>query len=187
MSIIQVNHIQSSCRSRLTTLIDLSDVNTTDPDERDNQFLTRALAAFAIAAAAKVDDSQAAKSVVDEFHDDGIDAFFFDRTEHVAYLVQSKWVKNGSSSMDLGSVLKFIQGVNHLLEGKVAQLGPKMQAKNQDIQDVLADSQATFVLIIAYTGKPALAVEVKAPLDQLLQDLNDDGDFVTGIQAKRAA
>lgn len=179
MSIIQVNHIQSSCRTRFATLIDLSDVKTTDPDERDNQFLTRALAAFTIAAVAKVDDIQSAKSVVDEFHDDGIDAFFFDRTEHVAYLVQSKWIKNGSNSMDLGSVLKFIQGVNHLLEGKITELGSKMQAKNQDIQDVLADSQATFVLIVAYTGKPALSIEVKAPLEQLLQDLNDDGDFVS--------
>jgi hypothetical protein len=179
MSIIQVNHIQSNCRARFSSLIDMSDVTTQDAEERDGHFLTRALAAFSIAALAKIDDTAAAKSVVDEYHDDGIDAFYFDRIEHVAYLVQSKWQRNGGGSIDLGSVLKFIQGVNHFLEGTVAHLGPRMYAKNQDIQDVLADSQATFVLVICYTGKPAISTEVKNPLDALLHDLNDDGDLVS--------
>ena len=185
MSIIQVNHIQSNCRARFSSLIDMSDVTTTNLDDRDSQFLTRALAAFSIAALAKIDDASAAKSVVDEYHDDGIDAFYFDRIEHVAYLIQSKWVKNGSNSIDLGSMLKFIQGVNHFLEGQIAQLGPKMQVKNQDILDVLADSQATFVLVVAYTGKPGLAVEVRRPVDQLLSELNDDGDLVSLRELKQ--
>jgi hypothetical protein len=179
MSIIQVNHIQSNCRTRFASLIDISDITTTDAEEKDANFLSRALAAFSIAAVAKIDDSTAAGSVVDEYHDDGIDAFFFDRIEHVAYLVQSKWSKNGSGSIDLGSVLKFIEGVNHLLEGKTSLLGPKMQAKNQDVQDATADSQATFVLVIAYTGKPPLATEVQKPVDQLLNELNDDGALVS--------
>ena len=70
MSIIQVNHIQSNCRARFGALIDLSDVTNPDPGEKDSQFLTRALAAFTIAAVAKVDDTQSAKAVVDEYHDD---------------------------------------------------------------------------------------------------------------------
>jgi len=157
----------------------MSDVTTADAEQKDNKFLSRALAAFAIAAAAKTDDVSAAQAVVDEYHDDGIDAFFFDRTEHVAYLVQSKWMKDGVGSPDVGSVHKFIQGINHLLEDKVAMLGPKMQAKASEIQDVLADSQSTFILIIAYTGKPSLSTEVMTPLNQFLADLNDDGDMVS--------
>lgn len=179
MSIIQVNHIQSNCKSRFSSSVDVSDVNTVVPEERENHFLTRALAAFSIAAVAKVDDAVAAGSVVDEPLDDGIDAFYFDRVEHVCYLVQSKWVKNGTSSVDVASVLKFVQGVNHFLEGKLDALGPKMQVRNQDIQDVLADSQATFVLAITYTGKPGLSSDAKRPLEQLLRELNDDGDLVS--------
>ncbi len=179
MSIIHVNHIQSNCRQRFSTLIHMSDIKTTDAEERDVNLLSRALAAFAIAAAAKVEDMEAANSVVDEFQDDGIDAFYFDRAEHVAYLVQSKWSKNGTGSMDVGSTLKFVQGVNHLLENRISALGPKMQAKAQDIQDLLEDSQATFVLIIAYTGKAPLSAEVMTPITQLLDELNDDGDMVS--------
>lgn len=179
MSIIHVNHIQSNCRSRFSSTIDMSDVTTTDPGERDDKFLSRSLAAFAIAATAKVDDNIAAQSVVDEYHDDGIDAFLYDPNEHVAYLVQSKWAKNGNSTIDLGSALKFQQGVNHFLENKVTLLGPKMQARSADIQAVLDDSQATFVLVIAYTGKSPLAVEVMSPLIQWLSELNDDGSLVS--------
>lgn len=179
MSIIQVGHIEKNCKARFASAIDMSDVKGSDPDERENKFLSRALAAFAIAAATKTDDVSAAKAVVDEFHDDGIDAFYFDRPEHIAYLVQSKWIKDGNGSPDLGSTLKFIQGINHLLEDKVTLLGPKMQAKSAEIQDVLSDSQATFVLIIAYTGKQSLSSEASGPLNQLLTELNDDGDLVT--------
>lgn len=179
MSIIHVQHIEASCRARFASLIDMSDVGTGDPEQKDGQFLSRALAAFAISAASKTDDATAAKAVVDEYQDDGIDAFFFDHIEHVAYLVQSKWIKDGNGSPDLGSVLKFIQGINHFLENKVAMLGPKLQGKNSDIQDALADSQARFVLIVAYTGKPPLAAPVSAPLTQLLADLNDVTDSVS--------
>ncbi len=179
MSIIQVGHIQKNCAARFAPLIDMSDVTTTDPEQRENHFLSRALAAFTIAAAAKTDDVSAAQAVVDEYHDDGIDAFFFDRNEHTAYLVQSKWMKDGTGSPDLGSILKFIQGINHFLEDQISLLGPKMRAKAADIQDVLADSQTTFVLIVAYTGKPPLSAEANTPLTQLLTELNDDGDLVS--------
>jgi hypothetical protein len=176
MSIIHVNHIESNCRARFGSLVDMSDVP--DGPDRDVKFLSRALAAFSIAALTKADDATAAQAVVDEYQDDGIDAFFFDRTEHIVYLVQSKWIKNGNDSMDVGSILKFLQGVNHFLENKVSLLGPRMQKRAQDIQDALADSQANFVLAAAYTGKPALSTEAMTPINQLLGELNDDGDMV---------
>ncbi|HZP32201.1 MAG TPA: AIPR family protein [Candidatus Acidoferrales bacterium] len=179
MSIIHVQHIEANCRTRFASLIDMSDVTTKDAEQKDNQFLSRALAAFAVSATSKTDDLTAAKAVVDEYQDDGIDAFYFDHSEHVAYLVQSKWIKDGNGSPDLGSILKFIQGINHFLENKVTMLGPKLQSKSGDIQDALADSQARFILIVAYTGIPPLSTEVSTPLNQLLADLNDVTDVVS--------
>jgi hypothetical protein len=179
MSIIQVQHIQKNCLARFSSLIDMSDVTTTNAKSREDNFLSRALAAFVIAAVAKTDDETASQAIVDEYGDDGIDAFYFDRAEHIAYLVQSKWIWDGNGSLDVASVLKFIQGVNHLLEDKVAMMGTKMQAKSADIQDVLSDSQATFVFLVTYTGKQSLSKEANAPLVNLLDELNDDGDLVT--------
>jgi hypothetical protein len=179
MSIIHVNHIQSSCKSRFETLIDISDVTGRSDEDRENHFLTRALSAFSIAATAKIDDVTAAACVVDEPHDDGIDAFYFDRIEHVGYLAQSKWCRNGTTTIDLASSLKFVHGINHFLQGEIKSLGPKLQAKENEIQDLLGDSRATFVLIIAYTGRPEMAAEVQKPLDDLLAKLNDDEPWVS--------
>ena len=74
MGIIQVGHIKSAREKRFSGLIDVGDIQpSVSGDDKENQFLTRALAAFAVAELAKADDKVAADSVVDEFHDDGID------------------------------------------------------------------------------------------------------------------
>ena len=109
MSIIHVNHIKADCNARFSGLVDVSDVNA-KPEDIESHFLTRALAAFSLCALAKIEDREAANCVTDEPHDDGIDAFYYSSTEHVCYLVQSKWSSAGSGSIDVGSVLKFIQG-----------------------------------------------------------------------------
>lgn len=179
MSVIQVNHIEANCLSRFSLLMDMSDCATMPPDDKKIKFLSRSIGAFAIAALAKADDATACASVVDEYHDDGIDAFYYDRAEHIAYLAQSKWNVNGNGTVDVGSILKFTQGVNHILENKIELLGPKMQAKADDIRDALYDSQARFVLVVAYTGTQSLSAEVVAPLDTLIADLNDDAELVS--------
>src|SRR5665213_2654422 len=185
MSIIHVGHIKSTCEKRFSGLIDVKDIHAVSPDDRETHFLSRALAAFAIAELAKIDDASAAESVVDEQDDDGIDAFYWDRSEHVCYLAQSKWVKSGNGSIDVGSVLKFVQGINHLLTDKKDSLGPKLRAKSLDIQEALADSRATFVVLICYTGQQPLSAEAKKPLDELLAELNDEENLVSFITLRQ--
>ncbi|MBZ5604584.1 MAG: AIPR family protein [Acidobacteriia bacterium] len=159
--------------------MDVSDIHAASVDDKEVHFLSRSLAAFSIAELAKVDDRLAAESVVDEQDDDGIDAFYFDREEHICYVIQSKWVKSGNGSIDVGSVLKFSQGVTHLLSGNDTFLGPKLRKKTSEIQDVLADSRATFVLVICYTGQQPLSAEAMKPLDELLAELNDEEELVS--------
>jgi hypothetical protein len=179
MSIIHVGHIRSNCEKRFSALVETDDIHTASAEDKEVHFLSRALAAFAIAEIAKTDDKSAAASIVDEQNDDGIDAFFWNRTEHICYLVQSKWVKSGTGSIDVGSVLKFVQGINHLLADKKEALGPKLKAKDQEIQEVLADSRAKFVLLICYTGQAPISPEAQKPLNELLDELNDEEDLVS--------
>jgi hypothetical protein len=176
MSILHVNHITAALKNRFTDKIDLSDIPTQRTD-RENFFLTRALAAFVIAELAKVDDAVAASSVVDGGSDNGIDAFFFDRSERVCYVVQSKFIKSGSGSMDLGDMLKFTEGLRDLLEPRLDKFA-KLALKKQDISDVLSDSNATFRVVCAYTGQQPLAPEVSRPLEELVTTLNDGDEFV---------
>jgi hypothetical protein len=78
---------------------------------------------------AEVDDKIAAKAVVDGSGDNGIDAFYFDATERVCYLVQSKWIHNGKGSIEVGAVHKFLQGVTDLLEAKLDHFDKLKQKK----------------------------------------------------------
>ena len=124
MSILHVGHIQAAIVKRFDKLIDVSDAKAL---AREDCLLTRGLAAFVIAELSGADDKIAAASVVDGFGDNGIDALYFDAPERVCYLVQSKWVKNGNGSVDLGSVLKFKQGVHDFFQGNLEPFGPKMK------------------------------------------------------------
>ena len=110
MSILHVGHVQAAIDKRFRKLIDLSDIK--DQSQIDDCFLTRGLSAFVIAELTGVEDQVAAASVIDCPRDNGIDALYFDAPERICYLVQSKWIKSGNGSVDLGSALKFKQGVH---------------------------------------------------------------------------
>jgi hypothetical protein len=171
-----VGHIQAAIEKRFKTLIDLSDVK--DPNKQD-AFLTRSLAAFVIAELTECDDSTAASSVLDEGGDNGIDALYYDPAELVCYLLQSKWIKSGTGSVDLGSILKFRQGVHDFFQADFDKFGSKMQARRAEIEGFLGDSRVTFTLVVVYTGQHALAAEVQTPLDELLAALNDPTELVS--------
>jgi len=179
MGILHIGHIKNALMARFDSLIDLSDLGPNCPaEERENFFLTRSLSALTIAELAGVDDRIAAASVVDGSNDNGIDAFYFDSSEHVCYLVQSKFSKIGNNSIAVGEVLKFIQGVRDLLTSAMDRFG-KLQKKQQEIDNALADSAAKFVLVLAYTGEPEISHEAQLPLDNLLKEQNDVSDLIS--------
>jgi hypothetical protein len=97
MAILHIGHIRAALKKRFNGLIDLSDVPNAKGDDLENFFLTRSLAAFVIAELARVDDKIAAKAIVDGSKDNGLDAFYFDPTERVCYLIQSKAPRLDSS------------------------------------------------------------------------------------------
>ena len=175
MSIIDVGHIKAAIDRRFQGLINVSDVSRSQVED---MFLTRGLSAFVIAELCGADDAAAANSVVDEGGDGGIDALYFDAPERVCYLVQSKWIKSGDGSVGVGSALKFKEGVHHFFQGDEQHFGPKMQKQWPLVEQVLAESRNTFILVIAYTGQQPLALEVQRPLDELTAALNDPTDFV---------
>ena len=86
--------------------------------ERETNYLSRALAAYAVykLAACPVDD--AVSAVVDGGGDGGIDAIHYSPTSHSLHVVQSKFFKDGRGEPALGDVTKFKEGLSNLLRGK---------------------------------------------------------------------
>lgn len=175
MSELHVRHIRVAIEKRFRNLIDISDVTTS---QAEDHFLTRGLSAFVVAELSGAADPLAAKSVVDEGLDGGIDALYFDTLERRCYLVQSKWIKNGEGTPSIGSVLRFKDGVHRFFLGEREYFGPKMQRQWPLVERILEDSRNTYVLVLAYTGKQSLASDAQPHLDDLVARLNDPTEIV---------
>jgi len=178
MAILHIGHIKAALKKRFDGLIDLSDVPNAKGEDLENFFLTRSLAAFVIAELARVDDKIAAKAIVDGSKDNGLDAFYFEATERVCYLVQSKWIHSGKGSIELGEVHKFLQGVTDLLESKLESFN-KLRQKKAEIDAALTDSSARFVLVTAYTGEQQLSAEALRPIEDFLREQNDPTELIS--------
>jgi hypothetical protein len=88
-----------------------------DARERENNFLSRALAAYAVFKLSGCTLDEAAVSLVDGGGDGGIDAAHHSPTSNTLWLVQSKFIENGRGEPELGDVSKFRDGVDNLLRG----------------------------------------------------------------------
>ena len=111
----EITHIPGHLRATFTGI--LAEAQSGKPDEREVNFLSRALAAFAVHKLTGSTLRDAADSVVDGGGDWGIDAVYYAETTNILWVAQSKFHRNGRGEPDLGSVLKFKQGLEDLLSG----------------------------------------------------------------------
>jgi hypothetical protein len=88
------------------------------PQEKETNFLSRALAAYAIHKLSGCSLDDAAASVVDGEGDGGVDAIYYAASTSLLWVVQSKFFSDGRGEPDLGSVTKFKTGLENLLQGK---------------------------------------------------------------------
>jgi len=137
VSILHVNQIAGALHRMFDGEIDLADV-TPNPDEREKCFLTRSLAAFAVAQLAGITAPEAAKTVTDGTGDNGIDALHYDLATKTMYVVQAKWHGDGNGSFDRADILKFTKGFEDLTnrhQPKLHQIqreGPRQGTDGED-------------------------------------------------------
>ncbi|MEG3922358.1 AIPR family protein [Microcoleus sp. T3_A4] len=178
MSILHLRQIEAKLKSLFINLIDLDDYKGKSQAEKDSAFLTRALAAFSILFIADVSPDIAASTVTDGFQDNGIDAIYFDSREKILFLVQTKWRHDGKGSIEQGDSLKFINGVNALINAEFERFNDKIKSRGTEITDALSLANTRIVLLLAYTGQATLSNEVKRDFDDFLKDMNDPSEVV---------
>lgn len=179
MSKLHVTQIEGYLKSKLDSLIDLSDyAHHSDQSQLKKVFLTRGLAVLAASHMTEEPIEEMAKSVTDGSQDGGIDLIYFSPNERTLYLVQTKWHEGGHGSIELGEALKFIEGVKKLLDNDLDALNARVQAKRQDIERALFDANAKFVLVIAHTGQEDLGNDVQAALDSYVNSQNDTSELM---------
>ncbi|MFJ8886814.1 AIPR family protein [Streptomyces sp. NPDC102402] len=118
--------------------------------------------------------SQPSIEITDGAKDRGIDAIGVDSAAKLVVFVQSKWRRDGSGSMALGDVLKFLQGVKSLLGMRADDdLAHASESTKIAVRDLLKTPGARIRLVTVTTAGDALAPEVQEPIAELLDQLND--------------
>lgn len=152
--------------------IDLSD--TTNPDEKENKFYTRSLAALAVVMKCGIEYDVAAQSVTDGYHDMGIDAVYNDTTQKKLILVQSKWRKDGNGSVSQEEAATFAEGVKRLLNFDFDGCNAKLAAKQQEITAAIRDMDYQIEMIFCHTGNQDMNDYALRPFNALLGQVNED-------------
>lgn len=137
--------LQSDYVPHLPPLLD-----TTKPlEEQAKKNLSRAFSAFALSNLCNISPADAAKAVVDDFDDGGIDAVYYHASTETLYFVQGKL--KATAMFELAEALKFCQGVKKIVRQEFDGFNAHVQVRMVDIEGALENCNH-IALVIAYVG-----------------------------------
>ncbi|MEH1968990.1 AIPR family protein [Nostoc sp.] len=173
---LQLTHIKNKLNETLTGLIDISDhLNKPEP-EKQKVLLSRSYAAYSLMSLASVEPEIAAQAVVDGYSDNGIDAIYYDESEKIFWIVQSKWIESGNGEPDTGEIHKFIQGIKDIIDFKFEKFNLKVKNKQILIEKALADYSVKVKIILAYSGTK-LGNNNRQIISNLLEENNEASEL----------
>lgn len=155
--------------------IDAGDI-AVEGEERATMLRSRALAAFCVTVLTQAAPEQAAKSVVDGYGDQGIDAVYFDKDEDCLYIVQSKWKQTGRNSIGIADCTKFLRGMRLLVGTNYFSFNERLRTRQSEIAEILRRSDVKIVLVLACSSKPDLADEIRTEVQGYLDYENGAGE-----------
>ncbi|WP_147613515.1 AIPR family protein [Treponema pectinovorum] len=150
--------------------VDISDINNT---KDENILRGRQLAAFSICITSDISYQKAATCITDGSKDNGIDAIYVDNEKKVIYFVQSKWTERESSSISQGDTLKFISGIEKIIELNFETFNDKILKQKTEIERALNDVFSIKVIII-YSSNYEIAEICLKELEKLKKKINED-------------
>lgn len=145
--------------SHLPELLDKSK----SADQQKAKNLSRAFSAYVVSKLCNISAEVAAKAVVDDFEDFGIDAIYYHASSDTLYLVQGK-LKEGSD-FTLPEALKFCQGAKKLLNQDLDNFNQHTQVRRKDIEEAIEDC-SHIQLVVANIG-----AGITAPASQAIEEL----------------
>lgn len=178
MSIVHLRQINAYLEDNYRGLVDIGDVEGRGEGERDQVFRTRALAAYALKTQAEIDFPTSAQYVTDGYKDNGLDALYYSKSERVLYLVQSKWSQDGSGSVSVGDVQKFLQGFKDLINARFERFNEKVNSRKSEIDQALNDAKTRIVMVLIYTGTQPLSSEVESIIQDVSHEINDTTEIL---------
>lgn len=153
-------------------------LDTTKPlEDQKIKNISRSLSAFALHKLCGIDHVAAAKSVVDDFDDNGLDAVFYHQASKKLYLVQAKLKGNGHFQQD--EAMAFAKGVRDLLRQEYALFNGHIGVRQNEIEHALDECDA-IVPVVAYSLEK-ISEHADAVLKQLIRDRDDVDERIADI------
>lgn len=134
--------------------------------------IDRSFAGFAMDHICRLDPKKAAKAVVDDFDDHGIDAIYYHARAKTLYLVQAKL--KDTSAFTQPEALAFSQGIRKLLNGDFNGFNENVISRESAIRSAL-DHCDKIEIVIAHTGEGITANAAKAMNDLLADKAGGEG------------
>ena len=142
-------------------------LNITPPaDQQHRKNLSRAFSAFALHRICEISSVDAAKAVVDDFDDYGVDAIYYYAPSETLYLIQAKL--KASEQFSQAEALAFCQGIRKLIKQDFAGFNEHVQHRLNEIEDVL-DNCSRIQLVVAHTGS-GISNHAQTAVQELLDD-----------------
>lgn len=169
---LKMIRIQSKLDELFANKIDLTD--TTNDEDRQNKYYTRAIAALAVVMQCGIDYDSAAKTITDGYHDMGIDAVYHDVSQKKLILVQSKWRKDGNGSITQEEANTLTAGIKRILNFDFDGCNKKLAAKQPEITAAIRDMEYQIEMLFCHTGSQAVDIYAFRPIKELLKQVNED-------------
>lgn len=134
--------------------------------DQDKKQLSRAFSAFVLHKMLNVGIADAAKSVVDDFDDNGLDAIHYEATSKTLYLVQTKFRER--EQFDEGDAIRFRSGADLLLGQRYDRFNANVQCRKDELDDAF-DEAERIQLVVAYIGT-GFSAHANAALKELTAD-----------------
>lgn len=142
-------------------------LETTKPaDEQMRKNRSRAFSAFALHNICGISRADAARAVIDDFDDYGVDAIYFHALSETLYFVQSKLKAAEQFSQE--EALAFCQGVRKLIKQDFSGFNKNVQDRQTEIEDALGTC-SHIRLVVAHTGA-GISQHAEQAIEELLSD-----------------
>ncbi len=141
-------------------------------ENRETKQISRAFSAFVLHTMFDLNPKKSAEAVVDDYHDNGVDAIYYDAPEKTLYFVQSKL--KGSGDFQLGEAQSFLSGVKQLINKQFGTFNQNVKNMEAYIEEAL-DQCNKIKLIIAYTGV-GISLTARNEIRQVIQAEQEEGD-----------
>lgn len=148
--------------------------NTRPIEEQQRKNLSRAFSAFALHRLCDIPQVDAAKAVVDDFDDNGIDAIYYLSGTETLYIIQGKLKTSEQFSQD--EAFTFCQGIRKLINQDFETFNKNVKDREVEIEDAI-ENCSHIQLVVAYTGS-GISVHAEDALKNFIEEDHGEERFV---------